>query len=151
MARAVRAQQSQLRALIDALYTIRRELQYRLTPLPEVFAALSDGANVQIAALFASFSAQLRGAQTCTVGYAYRQALRKVRGLQISGQTHAALLVLFDSLGKYDLEGNLQLLSLTAEQLQAELRQTQAAAGARCKTYITLGVCTGLAAAVILL
>lgn len=40
LAGTVRRQQAQTLALIDALLRIRHELQYRLTPLPEIFAAL---------------------------------------------------------------------------------------------------------------
>lgn len=141
----------QLRALLDALYTVRRELQYRLTPLPAVFPALCEGQNAQVNAFFSDMGAQLCAAQTCTVGYACRHALRRTKGLQLSGRTRAALLQLFDALGKYDLDGNLQLLSVTAQQLEAELSQLQAAGRARCRTYAALGVCTGLAVAVILL
>ena len=41
LAGTVRRQQAQTLALIDALLRIRHELQYRLTPLPELFAALA--------------------------------------------------------------------------------------------------------------
>ena len=54
-------------------------------------------------------------------------------------------------LGKYDLDGNLQALDLALGRLREEARQLQGSAAARCKTYVTLGVCTGLAVAVILI
>ena len=150
MARAVRTQLTQLRALIDALCAVRCELQTRMTPLPEAFAQL-PACDARVGAFFEALRSNLTAAQTCTVGYAYRQALRQTPGLQFSAPTRAALLVLFESLGKYDLDGNLQLLSMTAARLQTELAQLQTAGKARCKTYVTLGVCTGLAVAVILL
>ena len=64
--------------------------------------------------------------------------------------TRSALLALFDALGRYDLEGNLQMLELALDRLRAEARLIQSGSRARCKTYISLAVCTGLAIAVIL-
>ena len=71
-------------ALIDALLRIRHELQYRLTPLPEIFAALGGSRNREIAEFFSRLAALLSSAQTCTVGYACRQALAQTRGLSLS-------------------------------------------------------------------
>ena len=42
-------------------------------------------------------------------------------------------------------------LDLALGRLREEARQLQGSAAARCKTYVTLGVCTGLAVAVILI
>lgn len=52
LAGTVRRQQAQTLALIDALLRIRHELQYRLTPLPEIFAALGGSRNREIAEFF---------------------------------------------------------------------------------------------------
>ena len=80
LAGTVRRQQAQTLALIDALLRIRHELQYRLTPLPEIFAALGGSRNREIAEFFSRLAALLSSAQTCTVGYACRQALAQTRG-----------------------------------------------------------------------
>ena len=106
LAGTVRRQQAQTLALIDALLRIRHELQYRLTPLPETFAALSGSRNREIAEFFSRFAALLSSAQTYTVGYACRQALTRTRGLSLSAAARGTLLSLFDSLGRYDLEGS---------------------------------------------
>ena len=144
----MRRQQAQTLALIDALLRIRHELQYRLTPLPEIFAALGGSRNREIAEFF---SALLSSAQTCTVGYACRQALVQTRGLSLSSAARGTILSLFDSLGRYDLEGSVQALDLALSRLREEVKALQNSAAARCRTYLTLGVCTGLAAAVILI
>lgn len=151
LARTVRRQQAQTLAFIDAVLRIRHELQYRLTPLPEIFAALGGSRNREIAEFFSRLAALLSSAQTCTVGYACRQALRRTEVLCIPAGVRTALMSLFDTLGKYDLDGNLQALDLALGRLREEARQLQGSAAARCKTYVTLGVCTGLAVAVILI
>ena len=151
LAGTVRRQQAQTLALIDALLRIRHELQYRLTPLPEIFAALGGSRNREIAEFFSRLAALLSSAQTCTVGYACRQALAQTRGLSLSSAARGTILSLFDSLGRYDLEGSVQALDLALSRLREEAKALQNSAAARCRTYLTLGVCTGLAAAVILI
>ena len=150
-ARAVRAQLRQLNALLAALETIKGEIEYRLTPLPEIFAALGGSRNREIAEFFSRLAALLSSAQTCTVGYACRQALAQTRGLSLSSAARGTILSLFDSLGRYDLEGSVQALDLALSRLREEVKALQNSAAARCRTYLTLGVCTGLAAAVILI
>ena len=51
-ARAVRAQLRQLNALLAALEAMKGEIEYRLTPLPELFAALGEGTEPVTAAFF---------------------------------------------------------------------------------------------------
>lgn len=150
LARTVRRQQTQTVALIDALLRLRHELQYRLTPLPDAFAVLGGMPNREVAAFFSGMSERLQSSRTCTVGYACRKAMERTSGLQLTAGTHSALLALFDALGRYDLEGNLQVLELALERLRAEARMIQSGSRARCRTYISLAVCTGLAIAVIL-
>ena len=110
MARTVRRQQVQTVVLIDALLRLRHELQYRLTPLPDAFAVLGEMPNREVAAFFSAMSARLQSGRTCTVGYACRRAMAQTGGLQLTAGTRSALLALFDALGRYDLEGNLQML-----------------------------------------
>ena len=50
LARTVRRQQAQTLAFIDAVLRIRHELQYRLTPLPDVFLALQESREAAVAA-----------------------------------------------------------------------------------------------------
>ena len=150
LARTVRRQQAQTLAFIDAVLRIRHELQYRLTPLPDVFLALQESREAAVAAFFSGLAGSLSAADTCTVGYACRRAMAQTGGLQLTAGTRSALLALFDALGRYDLEGNLQMLELALDRLRAEARTIQSGSRARCKTYISLAVCTGLAIAVIL-
>ena len=114
-------------------------------------AALGGSRNREIAEFFSRLAALLSSAQTCTVGYACRQALAQTRGLSLSSAARGTILSLFDSLGRYDLEGSVQALDLALSRLREEVKALQNSAAARCRTYLTLGVCTGLAAAVILI
>ena len=80
-----------------------------------------------------------------------RRQQAQTRGLSLSSAARGTILSLFDSLGRYDLEGSVQALDLALSRLREEVKALQNSAAARCRTYLTLGVCTGLAAAVILI
>ena len=58
-ARAVRAQLRQLNALLAALEAMKGEIEYRLTPLPELFAALGEGTEPVTAAFFRGCAAMM--------------------------------------------------------------------------------------------
>ncbi len=147
----MRRQQAQTLALIDALLRIRHELLYRLTPLPEIFTVLSGSRNCEIADFFSQLASMLSSMQACTVSYACRKAFAQTRGLCLSSAARDTLLSLFDSLGKYDTEGSVQAIDLALSRLREEAKALQSGAAARCRTYLTLGICTGLAMAVILI
>ena len=74
--------------------------------------ALQESREAAVAVFFSGLAGSLSAADTCTVGYACRQALRRTEGLCIPAGVRTALMSLFDTLGKYDLDGNLQALDL---------------------------------------
>ena len=45
----------------------------------------------------------------------------------------------------------MQAIDLALSRLREEAKALQSGAAARCRTYLTLGICTGLAMAVILI
>lgn len=52
-------------------------------------------------------------------------------------------------LGKYDLPGQLRAVDLAMDRLRSLLEQCQAEQRSRIRSYCTLGVCAGLAIAII--
>ena len=64
LARTVRRQQAQTLAFIDAVLRIRHELQYRLTPLPDVFLALQESREAAVAAFFSGLAGSLSAEDT---------------------------------------------------------------------------------------
>lgn len=151
LAATAKRQQTQTLALIDAILRLRHELQCSLTPLPQAFSLLSRSENREIGAFFGNIATRVQCADGCAVGFACRRALTKTAGLCLPEAARQALISLFDTLGKYDLEGNLQALDLALSRLREQARTLRDQVRGRCRTYLTLGVCTGLAVAVILL
>lgn len=149
-AAATRTALRQLSAWIAALESMDSEIRCRMTPLPEVFTQLSQGGGGVVAVFFGCCAGIMRSDCALGVPPVFRQALAQTRGLEMSGRTRQTLLNLSASLGRFDLEGQSRAIALAADRLRQEQRELQAGAAARCRSYETIGVCAGLALAVIL-
>ena len=150
-ARAVRAQLRQLNALLAALEAMKGEIEYRLTPLPELFAALGEGTEPVTAAFFRGCAAMMEADRALPPQLVLGRAMEQTTSLQWSARTRETVRNLAFSLGKFDLGGQVRAIELAQERLRAELAEVQAGSRARCRSYETIGICAGLALAVILL
>lgn len=146
----VQAQCRQLEDLSDALLYMKNEMTYRMTPLCDIFEALSCREPGAVGALFAS-AAQALQSDCMTDAYgALNEAVASVKGLVLSAHAKRTVLNLAASLGKFDIDGQERVLALAQEQLASELISLRANASKRAASYRTIGICAGLAAAVIL-
>ena len=143
----VRRQCAQLTALIEALTYLKSEMLYRRTPLPQALGMLAEhSADAAVGGLFAKAAEKLEESCTLSVHAAFRAALGMADGLVLSAQTRQALLSLSLSLGQQE-----RALELASERLSAQLRLLEQGRSARCRSYATIGICAGMALAVILL
>ncbi len=147
MAARYRAEEEAIRQLIRALDYMQCELQYRLTPLPQlcrqagqevkgcpqaVLTAMADELERQIAPDAAScMSAALEGREIPS-------------GLRIGFDMLGA------SLGRFDLEGQLQGLRSVRSHCRAQLSELSGSRDQRVRSYQTLGLCAGAALAILL-
>ncbi|MCQ2420751.1 MAG: stage III sporulation protein AB [Clostridia bacterium] len=150
-ARDIHAQIQQLTALITALENLKGEIESRRTPLPAALMMLAGSENPQIGSFF-KLCAENLSVENCSSPYlSIRYALDSCRGLMLSRQTRLTLLSFGMSLGKIDAQSQLSAASLAASRLEQELNTLRQAAPARAKSYRVIGVCTGLALAVVLI
>ena len=121
---------------------------------PELPAELLAQAGAQtegaVGAVFSRCAAELRR-RTSTVQFAMQTALSHTPGLALPQSAQRALLALSASLGKFDVDGQCRAIDLAAACVGEALEDVEQASRARCRSYRTLGVCAGLAIAVILL
>ena len=150
-ARTVRIQLRQLNALLAALEVMKSEIEYRLTPLPEMFSALGEGTEPVTAEFFRSCAALMQADRELPPPLVLGRAMDQTPGLRWSARTRETVRNLAFSLGKFDLGGQVRAIELAQERLRAELAEAQAGSRARCRSYETIGICAGLALAVILL
>ncbi len=150
-AACVRRQAEQLRELSAALSSMRDEIEYRATPLPRLLSELSEQTAGAISELFRFWSEALTAACGASIPYALSCALRRTRRLTLGQDGLSALQTLAQSLGRFDAEAQLRAISLCTQRIENQIARLESEKPARCRSYRTIGVCAGLALAVILL
>lgn len=151
-AAGVRRQARQLAALIASLDYLKSEITYRRTPLSQLFPLLAACAEESaVAEFWRACEKELRKSRTTGVQAAFRAALGSARGLALPVTAVQTLMTLGASLGQFNLEGQARALALARERLAWSLQKLEQGRAARCRSYATIGVCAGMAVAVILL
>ena len=137
---------NQLSRIIDEMLW---ELPFQLTPLPELIRHTAGKNSGIIGTVFLNLAEQLD-----------RQVLPDVlscmeAGLQDSilsfPRLRKMLLLLGQSLGRFDLSGQLKGLSSVRERCGQELRELQADRDTRLRSYRILSLCAGAALVILLI
>lgn len=137
-----------LKQLLSALEMMRLELSCRATPLPELCRIAENRAGREIREYFRTL-ADLLGSQVAPdASQCARLALNKCP--QLPATAAQVLTQLSLSLGRFDYDGQLQGLQKTCELCEGELHRTLADSDGKVRTYQTLGICAGMALAVLL-
>ena len=150
-ARAVTLQCAQLEGLLWALDTMQSEMSARLTPLAQLFSGLSACRQKDVAAFFAEAGRALSAQPYCTVPVCFKRGFQQAKGFRPGDESVQALYGLSLNLGRFDLESQLAAIERTKESVTAALLALQGQKRARCRSYETIGICAGLALAVMLL
>ena len=150
-AKNVRLQCAQLDALSWALETMAGEMSARLTPLPEIFLLLGSGAQKDVSLFFKTAAMALMTPPGCTVPVAFKRGFAAAMNFRPGEQAVQALYALSAGLGRFELERQLAAIEQAKAAVTRALLSLQAQKQVRTRCYGTIGVCAGLALAVILL
>lgn len=147
LAAAYRRQERLLRQLIQVLQSMRWELGYRLTPLPELCRQAGNGTSGVLRDVFRNLARELDWQASPDVYGCMRAALKRSQDLpqnvrRILGQ-------LGHSLGRFDLQGQLQGLEAVQTACEGELSLLRKDRDSRLRSYQTLGLCAGAALAIL--
>jgi stage III sporulation protein AB len=148
LARQVRQTQRQVDVLVDALGQLENELQYRLLPTARLLDLLATRTDGPVGRLFRRAADAMDRDPTLPALQAIRRSLDGSECLGERGTE--TLLELAAALGRYDLEGQCRAIRAARARLAAQSAALEQDRAARCRTYGALGVCTGLAAAIVL-
>lgn len=143
---------SQLRTVREfsaALEILRCEMNYTLAPLGKLCKTVSGRTRGACAGFFTSYSGLLEEGIPRSI--AVRRLLSDEKSYHLPKDAQIALLELFESLGAYELEGENQLLQLTAHRLKTASERLEREKKPLAKSYVTLGLCTGLALVILFL
>ena len=139
---------SELHQLLSALDLLESELRYRLTPLPDlcclVASSLSGNIGKVFRALHEELEQQIAPDAGCCMNVAVSVANLSVISIQL-------LKDLGRTLGRFDLEGQVQGIEAVRKETLSALEQLVKDQDARLRSYQTLGLCAGAALAILLL
>lgn len=147
VAAAYRREERTLRQLIGALDYMACELQYRLTPLPELCRQAAQECTGTVGTVLSRLSEELNAQMMPDAEGCIRAALE---GCAVTDRLRASFSLLGSTLGRFDLEGQLQGLEAVRSHCRRELDELSSGRDARLRSYQTLGVCAGAALAILL-
>ena len=138
-----------LRELAGALEQMEREVAFRLTPLPEIFAGLAAEHSGAVGAVFSACAAGTEGLERRPMGQVWRRALEEA-GLDLDARSARVLEELGDVLGRYDAEGLRAALCGAAEELRAAAGQAERELEQKGRMERVLGLTAGAMLAILL-
>ena len=147
MAANYRREEWTLRALIRALDYMTCELQFRLTPLPQLCRQAGRECGTMAGRALTALAEELESQTSPDVQGCMQAALSRLE--PIPGRTVQALELLGVSLGRCGLEGQRQGLEQVRAHCRRELAQLEEGRDQRIRGYQTLGVCAGAALAIL--
>ena len=142
MAASHLVQERAVHALISALEFMESELQYRLTPLPELCDCVGSVIRGQVGDVFMKVSQQL---QLQTASDVASCMAATVADSPLDGAVRKHLLTLGETLGRFDLDGQLRGIESVKLECQRTLEELTKHREARLRSYQTLGLCAGAA------
>ena len=136
-----------LRQLLMALDYMQCELQYHMTPLPDLCAQVGHDSKNQVGKLFAALALELERNITPDVGSCMDAALLCVPDLP--KRVIDAFRLLGASLGRFDAQGQIQGMESVRSFCRSELEEMAVNRDSRLRSYQTLGLCAGAALAIL--
>lgn len=149
MAAAHRREENGLRQLIGVLDFMGCELQYRLTPLPELFRFAAGEVHGALGQILLVLTEAMETRQSDDASECMRLALEK--GNRLSPRVRKNLVALGTTLGRFDLPGQMQGIESVRQQCRRELDELEQNRDVRLRSYQTLGLCAGFALAILFL
>ncbi len=138
-----------LRQLHNAMEIMRCQMEYRLTTLPELCQILASACTGQIGKVFSDLGQELEREDAMDISLCMDETLS--RNPQLPTQCARSLRRLSRNLGQADLQLQLQGIGLEMERVKSVLDQVATERPGRVKSYRALGLCCGIALAIVLL
>lgn len=144
-----RKEEKSLSQLIGMLDYMECELQYRLTPLPDLCRQVAKTFSSTPGKVFLSLSLEMESQISPDMLHCMMTVLDKYKTLPPI--TKEELLLLGKSVGRFDLEGQLKGLEAVRQDCRRNLELLGNNRDSRLRSYQTLGLCAGAALAILLI
>lgn len=142
---------AQLKMLDTAFHLMDCELRFISPPLPRLLRTVAKDTAGPVSALFSNLAAILADPATKDPEAAMRLALERTKHLNLPAGTVFSLLEFAQTLGRYDLSGQLSAVQSVRTRLSGQLENLLAEQKGRCRIYETLGICAGAAVVILIL
>ena len=142
-----RFEEKNLRQLIGILDYMECELQYRLTPLPELCKQASKEFSCLLGRVFWELSVEMEAKISSDIEMCMSAAIEKVA--KLSPIVREELLLLGKSVGRFDIDGQLKGLEAVRQDCRRRLEALSFNRDTRLRSYQTLGLCAGAALAIL--
>ena len=142
------AEERALRKLIGILDYMSSELQYRLTPLPDLCRQAAGETSGKLAKLLLAFSDELESQIAPDVKSCMNAAIFRCPGLP--EMTRKCFIQLGSSMGRFDLSGQISALESVRQSCRRNLEILESGKDSRLRMYKTLGICAGAAIVILL-
>lgn len=149
MAAAHRREENALRQLIGVLDYMGCELQYHLTPLPELCRSAATESGGVISQILLRLATELESQILPDAAACMNAAISKTPRLPSKARKN--LTGLGGTLGRFDLQGQLKGLEGARQQCRHDLEELSEDRTMRLRSYQTLGLCAGAALAILFL
>lgn len=147
IAAGCRREERLLRNLMRVIEYMASELQYTVTPLPELCRHAGAEIGGVMGELFLNLARELDWQIAPDAYSCMAAAMKKSRDLPSS--VRKLLLQLGKTLGQFDLPGQLKELDAICSACDRELNAVSQNQGTRLRSYQTLGLCAGAALAIL--
>jgi stage III sporulation protein AB len=137
-----------LRQLIMTVDMMECELQYRRTPLPQLFQKAADDCKGKLRRVFLLLSQELNAQISPNADRCMAVVLEKCGDLP--GMIIDILRNMGTMMGRFDLEGQIRGLEVVRACCNEQLKEISRNIDARVRGYQTLGLCAGAAIAILL-
>ena len=137
-----------LEQLLHLLQIMESELQYHMTPLPDLCLIAADSVNGIMHDIFTALSQELNQQISPNVSLCMRRVL-STRSAPI--YTNILLEKLGKTLGRFDYNGQLKGIEAVHHEAQCKLATLMNNQDARIRSYRTFGLCAGLAIVILLI
>ena len=131
------------------LQLMENELQYRLTPLPELCRMASKETGGILHIVFLNLFRELSWQKLPDAGSCMYAAIQ--RSGDLPSRVRRLLVQLGHTLGRFDLDGQIQGIQAVRKRCDEAIACVQKNREERLRSYQTLGVCAGSALAIILI
>lgn len=147
MASAYRREERELRQLTGALDYMSCELQYRLTPLPDLCRQAGMEVRGSAGKVLVQLAAELESRIHEDVESSMTASLRDCP--DVSTGVKEAMELLGSRMGRFDVEGQIQGLDYVRAHCRRQLDTMAAGKENRLRSFQTLGICAGAALAIL--